>query len=172
MVDQVTFQTLFQFLQTVGILVGVFYYIMTLQNTRKSQQMQLETRQAQLFWNAIDKFTSKEGLDNIKILNYAAWSNHEEWLEKYRNDVEYNGAFMWLKDIFEGIGVSLRLGYLDIKLLAHYNTQSTIYWWEKYRDLIYNERGRRNDRRWHSEWEYLYDELMKYLEEHPELSPY
>jgi hypothetical protein len=30
MVEQVTFQTIFQFLQTVGILVGVFYYIMTI----------------------------------------------------------------------------------------------------------------------------------------------
>ena len=30
MVEQVAFQTVFQFLQTVGILVGVFYYIMTL----------------------------------------------------------------------------------------------------------------------------------------------
>jgi hypothetical protein len=49
MVEQITFQTIFQFLQTVGILVGVFYYIMTLRNSQRTQQQQLETRQAQLF---------------------------------------------------------------------------------------------------------------------------
>jgi hypothetical protein len=56
MVEQVTFQTLFQFLQTVGILVGVFYYIMTIKAnqrnqelTLKAQEQALETRQTQIF---------------------------------------------------------------------------------------------------------------------------
>jgi hypothetical protein len=60
MVEQVAFQTVFQFLQTVGILVGVFYYIMTLRNTRKNQQLQLETRQAQLFTSLSREFRSVE----------------------------------------------------------------------------------------------------------------
>jgi hypothetical protein len=37
MVEQVTFQIIFQFLQTVGILVGVYYYISTLRNSRKDR---------------------------------------------------------------------------------------------------------------------------------------
>jgi hypothetical protein len=58
MVEQLTFQTVFQFLQTVGILVGVFYYIMTIRaNQRnqelsiKSQESTLETRQTNILMN-------------------------------------------------------------------------------------------------------------------------
>jgi len=39
-----TYQTVFQFLQTVGILVGVFYYVMTIRANQRNQQLQLETR--------------------------------------------------------------------------------------------------------------------------------
>ncbi len=36
MVEPVTFQILFQFLQTVGVLVGVFYYIMTIRTNQRN----------------------------------------------------------------------------------------------------------------------------------------
>jgi hypothetical protein len=63
MVEQITFQTIFQFLQTVGILVGVFYYISTIRTNQRNQEISLrnqeltlkaqehaaETRQAQLY---------------------------------------------------------------------------------------------------------------------------
>ena len=42
MVEQITFQTLFQFLQTVGILVGVFYYIMTIRANQRNQELTLK----------------------------------------------------------------------------------------------------------------------------------
>ena len=44
-------QTLLTYLTLISVPFGVFYHIMTLNNTRKNQQMQLETRQAQLFFN-------------------------------------------------------------------------------------------------------------------------
>jgi hypothetical protein len=41
MVEQVTFQTIFQFLQTVGILTAVYYYIMTLRNAERARQREM-----------------------------------------------------------------------------------------------------------------------------------
>jgi hypothetical protein len=43
-IEQLTFQTVFQFPQTVGILVSVFYYITTIRANQRNQQLQLETR--------------------------------------------------------------------------------------------------------------------------------
>ena len=54
-------------LQTVGILVGIFYYIMTIRTNQRNQdiairnqELTLETRQAQLFMNIFNTFASKE----------------------------------------------------------------------------------------------------------------
>ena len=51
---EVTYQMVLSTLQTTGILVGIFYYIMTLNNTRKSQRLTLESRQAQLFMQMLN----------------------------------------------------------------------------------------------------------------------
>ena len=66
MVEQVTFKTIFQFLQTAGILAGVFYYIMTIRTYQRNQEigsrnqeLTLETKQAQLFMNIFNTFSSE-----------------------------------------------------------------------------------------------------------------
>lgn len=168
---EITLPVVLQFLQTAGILVGIFYYIMTLQNTRKSQQMTLETRQGQLLLQYLDKVVSKLGLESTRILQVANWSSYEEWLEKVWNDPEYQIAFTYQAECFETLGVFLREGTFDIRILALRGATGTIGLWEKYKDVIYNERERRNNRRWYDMWEYAYDSLKRYLEEHPELKP-
>jgi hypothetical protein len=50
---EITIPIVLQFIQTSGIIVCIFYYIMNLRYTRKNQQMTLATRQAQIlhrFW--------------------------------------------------------------------------------------------------------------------------
>ena len=91
MVEQVTFQTLFQFLQTVGILVGVYYYISTIRTnqrnqelTRKAQEQALETRQAQLLSSFAGMTITSDSLFNAMMY----WFDHpvieyEEFRERY-----------------------------------------------------------------------------------------
>jgi hypothetical protein len=162
--------TLFGLAETLAIIIGVIIALQQLRDIKQTREIELGTRQAQLFWQLTDKFTSKEGLDYLRVLG-ATWSSHEEWLERCRNDVEYNKAYRWLTTIFNSRGVLLREGLLDVRLVALMASGPTIYWWEKYQDVIYNERERMNYRRYCSEWEYSYNLLVKYLEEHPELAP-
>jgi hypothetical protein len=155
-----------------GVLtVGVVIALQQLRDLKKTREVELETRQAQIFWNTIDKAFSKEGLDHWRVLNNVTWSSYEEWLELRRDDIEYNNAYLWISQLYESIGASVRLGHTDIKLLAHCMPRNHLRWWERYRDVVYSQRKRLNSRRYCSEWEYLYNELVKYLEEHPELAP-
>ena len=62
---EITYQMVLSTIQTVGLLVGIFYYVTTLRNaqktreltlqsmelTRKAQEQAVETRQAQLYNN-------------------------------------------------------------------------------------------------------------------------
>jgi len=197
MVEQVTFQVLFQFLQTVGILVGVFYYIMTIRTnqrnqeislrnqeltlqsqelTRKAQEQALETRQAQLFMNIYNQsFTNREWLNAYNKVLTTHWDNYEEYLKiaDFRNpessDREYLEAQSYVSSFYEGLGVFVKEGLVDIRLIALTMTYMTRNYWEKIAPVVYESRKRYNYPRMLSEFEYLYDELMKYIEEHPEL---
>jgi hypothetical protein len=52
---EITYQMVLSPLQTVSLMVGVIYYIFIMRNSQKNQQMQLETRQTQLFMQFNDR---------------------------------------------------------------------------------------------------------------------
>ena len=51
----VEFNTILSFIQASGIIVGVAYYIMNIQNSQKNQELTLETRQASLHLYSITR---------------------------------------------------------------------------------------------------------------------
>lgn len=53
-------QTVLTYLTLISVPVGIFYYIMTLNNTRKNQRQQLETRQTHLFMTLYETARSRE----------------------------------------------------------------------------------------------------------------
>ena len=169
MVD-VSYQMVLSTLQTVGLLVGIIYYVMTLQDTRKNQQMTLDTRQANLLTNVIDKWYNEEGLEYSLLLLDSEWSTHEEWLELIQNDREYRKAYYFLAEISNYIGTIVKENLVEIKLAAMCYG-ANLYFWEKHRDIVYKERDRRNNKNYCAMWEHFYNELVKYLDKHPELAP-
>jgi hypothetical protein len=160
--------TVLSFIQASGIVVA--YYVMNIQNNQRTQQQTLETRQAQLFIQIYNKTTSEEGIEYQRMLAEAEFSNYDEWLEKYNSDSEYRKAFLWMSYVYEGIGVFLKEGLVNIRLIALFMAGVTRLFWERYRDVIYRERDRMGYRRFASEWEYTYNELMRYMKEHPEVA--
>jgi hypothetical protein len=97
MAEQITFQTIFQFLQTVGILVGVYYYIMTIRTnqrnqeialrnqelTLKTQEQALETRQAQLFMQVFSQLSSTEKWREYLEILELEWDDYIDFQKKY-----------------------------------------------------------------------------------------
>jgi hypothetical protein len=168
MAEQVTFQMIFQFLQTVGILVGVFYYIMTIRSTRKSQQQALETRQAQLFMQIVNQY-SQPSLVEAKDLYDKLELNSLEDYEKIWADHEkakmFRGYWGWI----EGIGVLVRENYLDIKVIAGLMSGNIKRGWEKKAPYVLEMREVHSVPQLFIEWENLYNTLMEYGEQHPEL---
>ena len=170
MVEQATFQTLFQFLQTVGILVGVFYYISTLRNAQRTQQLQLETRQAQLFMQLYNRYRDDtRDLDIDKSFLDVEIRSFEDFMRLWKTDEDFGKALSTLGGFFEGIGVMVREGYIPVRLVALQWSGMTRRFWQKLEPFMADVREiQRFPRAW-SETEYLYNELMKYLGEHPEL---
>jgi len=125
MVEQVAFQTVFQFLQTVGILVGVFYYVMTIRANQRNQELTLkaqeqavETRQAQLFMQIFSRF-DEEWVDAYQEILMLDFNNFQEYWEyaSPRTNTELSRKFYRLNSLYEGLGLLVREGLLNIRLV-------------------------------------------------------
>ncbi len=155
-------------LQTTGILVGIIYYIMTLNNTRKNQQLTLETRRTQAFLTIVNNILSKEGIEHSKIIRSTNFANYEEWREKREKNPEYNTAYFWYIQLLECTGILLKEEILDINIIAQWNPGFTLQFWEQYKDVIHEHRKRTNNNMYFSKLEYLCNQLQEYYENHPE----
>ena len=80
---EITYQMVLSTIQTLGLLVGIFYYIMTLQNTRKNQQIQLETRQAQLFMTLHIEDITQRASESLDIMMSLEYEDLDDFESKY-----------------------------------------------------------------------------------------
>ena len=163
MVEQVAFQTLFQFLQTVGILVGVYYYITTIRVSRMNQELQLETRQAQLFMQVFNRMQDIEFANHFNEIMLREWKDYDDWNRKYGRytNPSAQAKSSSIGQFFEGLGVILKQGLIDIDIVGELMSRFVLLYWEKIRPIIMEMRERMNNPEVLLYAEYLYDELLK-----------
>jgi len=71
---------------------------------------------------------------------------------------------------FEGVGVLLKRNLIDIAMIDDLLGNSIIMTWEKMGPIEVETRERWDAPRTFDDFEYLYKTLMKYIEEHPEIT--
>ena len=182
MVEPITFQTIFQFLQTISIMIGIVYYLLILRNQQrnqelslKAQQQTLETRQAQLFMGIYNQTVSSDYVSARTKVARLDYCNFDDFMKIYDPDLspeakENYEALDYMISFYEGLGVLVKEGLVPIRYVALLMADITRRLWEKLALVIDEIREYNNQPRIASEWEYLYDELMKYMEDHPELA--
>ena len=166
-----TLSVILQIVQTVGILVGVFYYIMTLRNQQKNQEMTLSTRWAAVFNQVVSPALTKEGLHHTNALQKNPFTTLEEYNELMRTNQDFADGFLFWRQTYEHFGTYLREGIIDIRVVARLNVWFHFWMWENFREVIYDYRKTSGIKNYYYQWEYFYDTLKKYVEKHPELSP-
>jgi hypothetical protein len=163
MAEPVSLQTLLTYLTLISVPVGVFYHIMTLRNTRRNQDLQLETRSLQLFMQLFQQMNSPENMKNyIEILNWE-WDDYHDFEMKYGSD---DNEEAWAKRIswwrrYNVIGLILRDKRIDTELLYDFIGTGVINLWKKYEPIIMEQRvryGLTNIFQW---FEYLADEMNR-----------
>jgi len=168
-----------QIVGVVGTLTAAFIAVRSYINANKraeearkkeqeTRERELETRQAQMFMNIYDKTVSKEygrSYDKFMATPFRNWPEFNKSFE----DTEFNDAYWNTTMFYEGVGVLVREGLLPIRMVALLMCGATRSYWEKVQPVIEEARRATGFRRWYDGCEYLYDELMKYIMEHPEL---
>jgi len=182
MVDLVEIQAAYYMVAATGVLIAAVFYILNLRISQKNQELMLksqeqsvraqqqtlETRQAQMFMNIYNQTTTKDFTTAWNLYSSREWRNYKEYRDLIQGK-EFVNAFTVLGMYYEGLGVLVREGYLDVRLIALLMCGMTRHFWEKLIPVKDEFRVEIGFGRWMSETEYLYGELMKYLEGHPEL---
>ncbi len=167
MVEQLTFQTIFQFLQTVSILVGVYYYITTIRTNQRNQELTLETRQLQLYMKVLEDNRTKEfQMQWIDVAYHQEFKDYEEWREKYgpKTNPDAYANFFHVTNWFQGIGYLVKTGVLDVEVVSEYiRPRSVVFLWEKVAPIVKVHRETTNPGACES-FEYLVHEIEKMLE--------
>ena len=161
---EITLPIVLQILQTVALIVGIAYYLFIMKNSQKNQQMQLETRQVQLFMQIYEKINSEETLKSFMELVNLEPLDNEVYLQKYDsavNPAHYaKRAHIWYN--YNSMGELLRMGFVDPELLAQLQLDSqVILMWEKWEQVIKETRMRENIPDIWEGFEYLYNEMKK-----------
>jgi len=173
MVDLAMLQVVRDLVAIFGVIAGFTYYVMTVRNTQKNQQLQLETRQAQLFMNLYETWRSPDFRKRQNWINRVLeYEDREDFWEKYGPVTNPDAFASWasIAAYYEGIGVLVERGLIDINLVYDLLHVSIIRAWEKmspeFKEARESEDG--HPKLWDS-FEYLYHEIKKREQQRPEL---
>lgn len=185
MVDYSTLSIVFTGL---SISIAAFYYIITLRNTKKNQELQLETRQAQLLMSLYETYRSQEFRNQWTSVLKQEWTDFDDFWDKYglENNPEEWSNWQALASFFHGVGILVKKGLIEIEVLEELLAPTVLMGWVVMGPILkgfegYIERDSVRTRfrdieglsvskrfkSW-SGFEFLYNELRK-REEHPEL---
>ena len=166
----IDYSTLAIVLTGLGLTASILYYTMVLRNANKTQQLALETRQAQLFMQMYNRWRDTFKTNEHYSVLSRKISNWEELKSIINSDENYVLVLSEIAGFYEGLGVLVKAGYLSIHPIALMWTGVTIQFWTNVLEPTIDDwRKEYNLKRLWSEAEYLCRELLRYIEEHPEL---
>ena len=168
---EITYQMVLSTLQTAGLLVGIFYYVMTLRNAEKARELTLqsqkhaeETRKIQLL---LDVNKDIEGLGSglqYNVIMDMKWDSYDDFVSKYgyeNNPDSFRKRMRIWRNMHKN-GLLVRDGLIDIRALFDYTSGGSLYMWRKFKDIIEESRRLYDMPESFIGLEYLAGEIEKY----------
>jgi len=170
-----------------SITASIIYYANVLSNANKTQRMQLETRQAQLFMGLYETYRSPEFRKQWTDILNQEYTGFNDFWEKYglENNPEAWANWQSVASFFHGIGVLVKKGLIEPNLLDELISPNVFGAWivmgpivKEFQEWVERDGGvmsyqfhdyeKDGVSRIHKSWsgfEYLYDTLKKREEE-------
>ena len=120
---EITYQMVLSTIQTVSLMVGVFYYLFIMRNSQKTrelslraQEQALETRQAQLISFLMDRMDSVEWWTHYNTIRDAQDRTYDEW-EEILQDPVIDGGFGSILAFLNHVGWLVKKGLIDMEMV-------------------------------------------------------
>ena len=157
---EITYQMVLSTIQTIGILIGIYYYIMTLRNQNRTRQ---EQWLLQLYHSKADH----EAMQRFFKYMEATWDDYEDYLEKYDSSVntEYASIRHSIWNFYNSLGLIVKEGKVDINMVYSLYNWRIIAEWFKGETIIKRLREGVLGPDHNVYFEYLADEMIRMRQE-------
>jgi len=154
----------------ISVSLAAFYYIMTLRNTQKNQELArktqehaLETRRTQLLMQIYQELSSEDSMRRFADVMNMEWEDYDDFERKYGSDdhPEQFAKRLSVWRTFQGIGLLLRDGLVDAEGLYDLIGSAVFFMWVKWESIFKEFRVRYTLPDDYELFENLYLELMK-----------
>jgi hypothetical protein len=169
MVD-LTLSVVLQLVQTIGVLVGIVYYLSIMRTNQKNQERtQLaqeeaeKARQREMIILRSQTYTMEYARAFIAVERMEDWNTLEEFENKYgiHTNPEAFAQTLYMRNLFNSAGLLLKEGVNPDLLFQLYAPGAVISIWEKQLPHVELVRERFNYPELYSGFEYLYNEAKK-----------
>ena len=153
---EITYQMMLSTIQTVGILVGIFYYVMALRNQNK-------IRETQWIWQLLNRKTDHGVMSGFLTMLSSNWEDYDDYLRKYDSSVNLENATTrqssWY--FFDIMGIMVKQNKIDIEMIYPFYNMHVLLLWFKYETVIKVMREGVMDKDYMEGLEYLANEMIK-----------
>lgn len=169
MVELATLQAVSYIMGSLGVFLAAIYYVFNMRVT-------LHTRQAQMLMSLYQNWNQPKFQEAWMDLMSWEWKDYDDFQSKYgrnSNPDEYS-KFSLIGAFFEGLGVFIKRGFIDPKLVDDLMSMYIISFWQKLGSIMYEARERLNSPTMGEYTDYLYNVIYEiWKQQHPEaLHPY
>jgi hypothetical protein len=168
---ELTLSVFLQIVQTVGVLVGIVYYITIMRTNQKTRELSLKAQEAaekarkrEMIMLRSQTYTMEYARAFIEYERMEEWTTVEEFDERYgiRNNPEAFANVIYIRNLFNSAGLMLKEEGVDPELLFQlYAPGAVVSLWEKQLMHVESVRERFNYPELYSGFEYLYNEAKK-----------
>ena len=161
MVDLALLQSVSYIAGALGVCVAAIYYVMTLRVQQTNMKATLQTREANLYMQILNKIDTLE-FQTIwfDVMNWE-FKTPEEFTENIWPIKENKAKMAYVGLLLEGVGVAVKKKLINIDLIDDLFSMWVIGYWEKYGpcEIYFRERFKAPQ---NAEFiEFLYDEVVK-----------
>jgi hypothetical protein len=153
MVD-VTLSVVLQIVQTVGVLVGITYYITIMRNTQRNQKTQMFMP----IYNRVMDPGYRRDFSDIRVWQ---WEDYDDWEQKYYHNRDEWAKLMNVCRVHDMTAILLERDQIDLDLVSDVMRYPTIRLWEGLESVIREFRVQRDFHSFGEGSEYLYNEMKK-----------
>ncbi len=128
-------QTVLTYLTLISVPVGIFYYMMTLRNTQKTQKLNATYRLLEVYRD------QNEYYKWLQVL-HLEWDDPDDFWEKYSGSTnpEMEAKFGTMFQYYDGLGYLWKEGVIDLRSLAAYFGWGCILMWKRYKPIVESNR--------------------------------
>jgi len=141
------------------LVVGAVIALQQLKDIKETREMELETRQAQLFSFLMDKMDSVEWWTHYRTIRDGSELSLDEYQERQREDPTIYGGMMSIVVFFNHVGWLVKKGLIDMETVRNTMGAMVVRTYENTKSLFEEYERRTGTPQRYRHLEYLYENV-------------